>query len=372
MTGLGLEGALRCRQCILQAAKSSQRRTFTSTPSRQKHGALPTFTPTSSAELDTILSTFRSKVFLPSHLLKRHRDLVFRKRNHPVLTSEPVTVTIGDEEIQLEPIDHIADVPNIRKELGHLLRVMKEPSDWDNLPAFLEGLFLAKRKLDGGLVDKMVRMASEMGRQGVVMECVRRAGTTGLVLNDAKHLRQVMWGARLRALQAGWSEEGMDKALLQAEQIMELLEDPKHSSKLGVVGEHPRTLPEVNGVVLELAAVKAVKYANSKDEDRKVATYATTTLASIQTHGNFDFNSDDWHDANYKLQMWAPVLHGLRLAFGVLKENTTLAQDIRNTTRELGEVVSQTRTIVLANTPQDGTRRGLKVYDDIASSQHAS
>jgi len=253
-----------------------------------------------------------------------------------------------------------------------MLETMKDPKDWDNLPAFLEGLYMAKRRLESSQVEKMVRRANEMRRQGVVMECIRRAGTTGLLLNDARVVREVMWGARLRALQAGWSVEGTEKALLQGEQIMELLEDPKHSGKNGVVGEHPRKLPEVIGVVLELAAVRAGKYGNGQDEDGKVAAFATTTLASIRTHGNADFDSGNWHDANYKLQMWAPVLHGLRLAFGVLKKNTTLAQDIRSTTRELGEVVSQTRTLLLANTLQGGTRRGLKVYDDIASSSHAS
>lgn len=231
---------------------------------------------------------------------------------------------------------------------------------------------MAKRRLGSGQVEKMVRRASEMGRQGVVMECVRRAGTTGVFLNDARVAREVMWGARLRAQDAEWSEEGTTKALLQAEQIMELLEDPKHASKQGTVGVHPRKLPEIVGIVLELAAVKAVKYANGQDEDGKVLAYATPTLADIRAHGDLSFDREDWHDANYKLQMWAPVLHGLRLAFGVLKGNTSVAQDIKSTTRELGEVVSQTRQVLLASMPQEGTRRGLKVYDDLSASSHAS
>ena len=245
---------------------------------------------------------------------------------------------------------------------------MREPHDWDNMPGFLAGLHAAKRTLASGLLEKMVRRANERGRQGTVMECVRRAATTGLVLDEARVVREVMWGARLRARQAGWSEEGVGKALRQAEHVLEMLEDPKYSAIKGVEGERFSRMPDVVGVVLELAAAKAVRYGDGKDEDGKVATYATATVSGLRTQAaKVGFEESNWYDANYQLQRWAPVLHGLRLAGGVLKDKPQLAQQVRNSAQKLEEVVFKARDLLVTNTPQDRTRRGLMVYDDISS-----
>lgn len=260
------------------------------------------------------------------------------------------------------------DEPNTRKGFVGVLDLMREPQDWDNMPGFLAGLQTAKRRVEGGLLEKMVRRANESGRQGTVMECVRRSATTGLVLDEARVVREVMWGARLRARQAEWSEEGVGKGLKQAEQVLELLEDPKHSSRKDIVGVHFSRMPDVVGVVLELAAAKVARYGEGKDDDGKVAVYATGTVAGLRTQEpNAEVDASNWYDANYELQRWAPVLHGLRLAVGVLKDQPQLAKDVRNSTRKLEEVVSKARDIVVAHTPQDKTRRGLLVYDDISS-----
>ncbi len=171
---------------VLRQAVSATHSVFT--------GALPTFTPTSDAELDTILSTFRSKVFVPSHLLKRHRDLVYRKRHRPLLNVEPITVMIGAEEVPLEPLDHLSSEPNMRREFSRMLSLMKEAKDWNSLPGFLAGCHTAKRKVDARLLEKMVRKANEAGRQRTVMECIRRSDTTGFILGDARIVREVKVG----------------------------------------------------------------------------------------------------------------------------------------------------------------------------------
>ena len=253
----------------------------------------------------------------------------------------------------------------MRDSFRSLLDLMKEPRDWDNLPEFLAALHTAKRRLKPWQMEKMVRRANEMGRQGAIMECLRRSATTGFLLGNVRIVREVMWGARQKAEQAEWSEDGTKKAFLQAEQIMELLNDPKHTFKKAIEGEHPNKLPEIVGVVLELAAATAVKHKNGKDEYGKVAAYATTTLQSLQRRANLDFDPSNMHDANYTLQMWAPVLHGLNLAAGVIKTQPKLTQDIKFSTQKLEAVVSKARETLLAHTPQDVTRRGLKIYDAI-------
>ncbi len=245
---------------------------------------------------------------------------------------------------------------------------MYEPRDWENLPGFLAGLHAAKRRLDAGQLEMMVRRANEQGRQGTVMECVRRAATTGVGLDEVRLVREVMWGARVRAWRAGWSEEGVGRGLRQGEQMLELLEDPNCSVGRGVEGERFGRMPDVVGVVLELAAVRAVRYGGGEDEDAKVAAYAAATVAGLRTQAlTTDLGASGLHDANYELQRWAPVLHGLRLAVDVLKAKPQLAKDVSDSARKLEEVVSKARDLVLANTPQDRTRRGLMVYDDISS-----
>ena len=77
-------------------------------------GYLPTFHPTSSPALDELLSTFRTNIFLPAQLSAAQRKLVFRKKNHHLLTGdEPATATIGSEVVQMLPLDHLRDEPDI-------------------------------------------------------------------------------------------------------------------------------------------------------------------------------------------------------------------------------------------------------------------
>lgn len=58
-------------------------------------GAVPNFPEVSSPELQGLLSTMRETVFLPAHLSKPHRDLVFGARHRRTLEEEPFMVEVA-------------------------------------------------------------------------------------------------------------------------------------------------------------------------------------------------------------------------------------------------------------------------------------
>ncbi|KZF20291.1 hypothetical protein L228DRAFT_249962 [Xylona heveae TC161] len=358
MAGRGLEQGLRSWRCSITPG---QVRSFSSTPRCQKHGAIPSFSPTSSPELDALLAQFRSKVFLPSHLLKRQRDLVYKEKYRSLVSNDPVMVTIGDEKFQLEHIDRTKDEPSSQQGFAQLLDLMKEPGDWKNLPGFLEGMHTAKRKLKKHQMEKMVRRANMIGRQGVIVDCVQRVGTTGLALTSANVVREIMLGTHLEAQESEWDEQATLKALTHAEQIVSALEDPKHIGKQPFKTAHIRSQPAIIGVVLELAAVRAVKHLDGKDVDGKVATYAGRLMATWN-----DANltpRETWQDANRQLLAWVPVQNALKATLKVLDSNSEVAVWAQKVLPQVNQALEQAAEMVRQK--EDTPRRGLNVYEAV-------
>ncbi|KAI9850950.1 MAG: hypothetical protein M1838_004735 [Thelocarpon superellum] len=298
------------------------------------------FAPTSSPELDSLLSDFRSKVFLPAHLLKPHRNLIYQPRNHARLRSEPVHVEIGQERVQLEPINRLQDEPSFRKSLPRILSLMREPSDWRVVPAFLAELQTAKRKVTPGQAQKIVRKANEAGRQDIVIECVKRVSKTGLRLNDVHLAREVIWGSYMRAMRAEWAASEVAKAFSQAEYIVDLFEDERHGGGWMVRREDARADPGIIGVLLALSASQA-RRGQSADGDEtgtgtgtgtgigkeKVETYAHRLRAAWSNLPSSDeaaaatTTKGTWQDANARLQILTPILRGLTGATEILDED---------------------------------------------------
>ncbi|KAI9789506.1 MAG: hypothetical protein M1835_001628 [Candelina submexicana] len=331
---------------------------------RAPTGGLPSFTETSSSELNNLLSTFRNTVFLPSHLVQRQKDTIYKLKYKPMLESEAFDTEIGDEKIQLQHINPLTDKPNISKSLVRILDLMGESNDWSNLPAFLEGLRTAKARLSSAQLEKIARKANQAARQDVVMDCIRRVGKTNFVLKDQNVVREVVLGAHLRAQQGNWEELSTRKALAQAEQTVELLEDPAHSGGHKVREEDPRAQPDIIGIVLDLAAIRASRHLFGKDEDGKVLMYAERLMA---TWGNADFSSETWYDANHKLVMWAPAWHGLKLVTDVLEPRSRISEQIKSSLRDLEKILALAKDMVASEAPTGKERRGLQFYDAMSS-----
>ncbi|KAI9725082.1 MAG: hypothetical protein M1812_000358 [Candelaria pacifica] len=328
-------------------------------------GALPTFTETSSKELNDIHASFRNFVFLPSHLLKRQKNTIYKAKYKSMLESEPVYAEVGEEKIKLQHINQLTDKPNVRTSIARMLDLMGEFNEWNNLPAFLVGLHKAKSPLRGPTLERIARRANGAGRQDVVMNCIRMFGKTDFVLKDQAVVREVMLGAHMRAQQGSWEELPTRKALAQAEKVVELLENPAHSGGYKVEKHDPRAQPDIIGVVLELAAVRASSHLGGKDEDGKVLTYAERLWA---TWGNADLISETWYDANQKLSMWAPTWNGLKMAAKVLEPESSALGNINHSLRDLEQFLLLAKDMVVSNAPKKKSKqRGLEFYDAVSS-----
>lgn len=235
------------------------------------------------------------------------------------------------------------------------------------MAGFLEGLKVARRKLAGWQVEKMVRRANEGGKQGVVHDILRRVETTGLGLWDVKVCREVMRGAVLKGVQSQWSEEGVEKGLKYAENIWELMWDSRHVEQKKRVEMDPRGRPEIVGVMVLMHAVKAVKLGGGKDEWGMAEKYAEVMLKKWEnSRGIMEIDAQDWSDANYKLMVWAPIWHGMKMAQQIVGAGSPLGKRLGEKLRQdLEPLIQKSQAIVLAHEPEEGTRRGLKMYEDI-------
>ncbi|KAL8929562.1 MAG: hypothetical protein Q9208_001231 [Pyrenodesmia sp. 3 TL-2023] len=363
-----MDKSLYCRRC-LQRLQHTSTRAFTTSPARRKHGAIPTFTPTSSPTLDTLLSTFRTNIFLPTHLLSLQKTLIYRHKNHRLLTNpeEPATVKLGNEVHQLHPLNHITDEPNTRKSIAEMLDLMQEGRDWVNVIPFLEGLRQSGRKVRGWQMEKIVRRAAERGRQGVVVEMLRRVEGTGVRLGDVKVAREVMWGGVLKGVQSQWEGDGVKAVEKYVEQCWDMLSEERHVSKEDKkTGGDPKTQPEIVGVLLWARALKSVLYGKGEDEEGKVKR-AAEMLMAVWKKSDCSVDWEDWYDANYKLMMWVPVWHGMRMARKVLEENTQLGRSLRTAlTEDLEPLVTKAAKLVGEHADGETDRRGRILFQQLS------
>ncbi|KAL8772843.1 MAG: hypothetical protein Q9209_002188 [Squamulea sp. 1 TL-2023] len=331
-------------------------------------GALPSFTPTTSPDLDALLSTFRTNVFLPSHLLKLQQSLIYKKKNHRLLTDteEPATVKLGNEVHALKPLNHLQDEPSTSKSLAQLVEMCKEGRDWANLVPFLMGLKTAGRKVKGRQFEKIVRRMGEKGGLGVVMEMARRVERTGLRLGDVGVTKEALWAAVRKFVISERSEDEVKQADKFIEGVWQMLSDERHVERnvMGREGD-PKIKPEIVGVLLWIRALRSSLLGENKDTDGQVKRAAEMTLAVWK---NVDLTVDQkgWYDANHKLTMWAPVWHGMKMARKIVGEKTALGRALANTiSLDLEPTLKKAQDIVSQHVSEDGSRRGLFMYDEL-------
>lgn len=223
----------------------------------------------------------------------------------------------------------------------------------------------------------------------VLLACVRQARHTGFTLTHVRVVRELVWGAHLRAVRSGWEAEETAKALGQAEAVMVGLEDPalvegegekkagKKTKKVVVVnGEEEggsEGRPEILGVLLELAAATRAKglvgEGEGKDEDGKVAFYATRLEAAWKKAVFLKWGGDDaqggnkkegkyWIVANYELMKWAPVWNGIKLALKVLPPGTNVANALKGRLAHVRRYLDRARAVVEKGAVEAESRRG--------------
>lgn len=242
---------------------------------------------------------------------------------------------------------------------------MGETGDWGNMAGFLEGLKVAKRKLKGWQLEKMIRRANDGGKQGVVYDMLRRADKTGVGLWDLGVCREVMRGAVLHGTQRGWSKDGVEKGVRYAESIWELMWESKHRDEQKKVGVDPRGRPEIIGVMVLMHAVKAAKFRGANNEGAMVGKYAELMLERWQNSRDvMGVDGKDWSDANYKLLIWAPVWQGMKLAQQVVGAGTPLGKRLgEKLSQDVEPLLQKSQAIISGHPLEEGTRRGLKMYE---------
>lgn len=248
--------------------------------------------------------------------------------------------TIAEEDFQLQHIDRRKDLPNSKKSLRQAIRLMKEKKDWVNLPNLLQGLRVAGTNTNSPEIKGIIlTKITAVGRQEALLECLRRVEDTGMQLKEPNFAIRVMLAMQMRAFTTDWHDQELAKALKWAEKVVELMESPKHAGSRILAGENdPRLQPEVIGILLELAAVRAVKHLESRDVDGKVAEYGTRLLGTP-----LDFKTPA-EETEYELNPWlwahVPVLHGIYEALRVLESSSAVAEGLQKKGEVLDAMVS--------------------------------
>lgn len=133
---------------------------------------LPQFKPTIDLELGERLAKFRQELVLPPHLLKEHKQLIRKKKNHEKLLSEPFFVEIANEKVQLLPNTRVPGNLGAR-EVTNMINAMSDPSEIDNILPFLLGLRQAGVPLSEGHKQKIFRTCNLKGRVDLITRIVK-------------------------------------------------------------------------------------------------------------------------------------------------------------------------------------------------------
>ena len=296
---------------------------------------------------------------------------MYKPSRHQILLNDPgVTVTLSnDEEVKLMPMDP-HDKPNKAKSLTTLVKLLEnssEPSDWNNLPPFLEGMMMAKEKLPEGWLQKVVRKANERGKSGVIVRCAEMVKKTGVRFSDPPIAEEMMLGCHIRAAQANWTGKEAEKAMKQAEQVALMMESKEHcGGKLTEGQEDMRKSMVVIGVLLELAAARALHMNGGKDVDGKVIRYAENALLLCQKGSSEP--GKDHIEAATKLERWLPLWAGLNMAQKVDEvQQGTLAGSLKEQAERLGVVINEAKAQV-EEQAMGKPRRCLNMYNELGSS----
>jgi hypothetical protein len=269
-----------------------------------------------------------------------------------------------DEEVRLQPMNP-RDRPSKKKSLQRLLGLLQDGKDWQNLPAFLEGLQMAGEKLPPGYMEKFVRKANEQGRTGIIIRCAEMVKKTGLLLADPAVARELMLGIHFRAVKCGFEGEEMDKAVHQAQEVALLMEKPEHcGGRVWRTGQQDmRKDFTVLGIMLELRATRA-----DQPEEQNV-TFGTVTKTASKVMAiwpQLDLKVDENPvPARLQLERWLPLWSGMKLALKAKDlQESNLHGEVREAYDALTKSVEQATALVEAAS-LGRSRRCLHMYNDL-------
>ncbi|KAL8950175.1 MAG: hypothetical protein Q9183_007542 [Haloplaca sp. 2 TL-2023] len=212
----------------------------------------------------------------------------------------------------------------------------------------------------------MIRLMGEKGREGVVLEVLRRTGATGVRLGDLRVVREVMWCGIQKCINSGWEEESVREAEKFVDNAWAMCCEERHVDK---ETKHefrdPKTRPEIVGMVLWVRALRRTLFEEGRDDDGKVRRAAEMLFAVWQNPSRVE--EGNWHGANMQVVMWAPVWHGMKMARKVIGEKTPLGRDLGNiNSLDLEPLLARSREIVSTHATDPEKRRGMVFYEELS------
>ncbi|PLN81598.1 hypothetical protein BDW42DRAFT_168658 [Aspergillus taichungensis] len=322
---------------------------------KRTRATIPTFTQTSSPELDQELHRFREELFIPYGLPQGPRRMMFRQKYADRLDEEQITVPLeGEEEdFTLRPMDPQTRPTN--QEAVAVLRMMQTKQDWNNLAPFLRGLKIAGRKLSPERQEWLARRAGNADALGIVLDCARQAEKTGLYLNNPLFVEQIFLSLHKKALLAEFKGPELTKAAELATQFVSLMDSPEHHQASPSLD--PRKRPLVSAVLLELNAARAVEEHNRHDQDGLVRLYAER-LFGTWVYAQFSKPEyKDWYEIDRLLQRNVAVYNAMNLAQQVQEVGRTrdVGRLLKTRSNDLKMIIQKQRSLAPAEIQQKPT-----------------
>ncbi|KAJ5406007.1 hypothetical protein N7465_007291 [Penicillium sp. CMV-2018d] len=298
-----------------QSTTSSVRQSILRPMQARSYGsnsAIPTFTSTSSPELDEALERFRNELFIPLALPKRQRKSVFREKYAQQLENEPITVKIGEtEEFTLTPKKH-HDLPS-KKDALEVLKLMVATKNFSNLFPYLSGLRMSNYAINPDRWEFIIRKTSDAGKLSTIIECARQSQRTGLTLSNRNIARRLFFELHKTAAKADFKGIQTVKALKLAREAASLMDADEHSVQN--LEDDPKHQPFVIGTLLELSAACA----KLKEAETALVRGYAQKLDAAWSRGNFKDDAATGFENIERVEENLALYNGMLLALGLPK-----------------------------------------------------
>ncbi|GAM84020.1 hypothetical protein ANO11243_020110 [Dothideomycetidae sp. 11243] len=337
-----------CRSCAKQAqalssssttaARTATRHFSQSTSALARH-SVPEFPESSSAELNAVLSTLRTDHLMPIYLTHEQKRLIYRRKYRNRLLNTPTSVSVRDEEFDLQPLDRNAKTVERKHLIQSAIKQIIATEDWQQVAPLMDGLAALNRSASQAHMEKLIRNAARGGAYGIVVQALRKTEWKQLAMRSASLRNTIVRGMRQTAEHGGWSEEALARAIRYAEDVMVSLNDAR---KIAPSAEGDALAdPLVIAVWLELYAVRATTYSNGQDVDGNVSKYFQRLVKCFDaekvytnTHQAHLSNKTDLA-VNNEFMRLLPLWQSVSLATRILSENDESSAALREYAQSL-------------------------------------
>lgn len=223
------------------------------------------------------------------------------------------------EDVKLEPLNRY-DTPKKDDALYQIAEILSESAEidvWSQLPAFLEGLQKARYSVPMWFLEKLTRKANEHGKAGIIKQCAVMVKRTGLSLSNKSVTRELFLGSHMRFIEQ-WKNGGdYEKEQKFAQSLALMLGSKDHCGgrleETDSIGDMRKDIT-VLGVLLEMAAARAVSVHKGRDVDGRVGSFLSKTVALIPSDAEY---REKQKIPGQAIEEWLPLVNGIRLSLQV-------------------------------------------------------